>query len=97
MSNSDNEKRNLEPVSYYVHEEMMARQERIIKRLWILCIIIFIAFVLSNAAWIYYESQWEVTKTTTTTTSQEVDQDSGDNGSNNNYFYGGGHNGETEN
>lgn len=96
MSNSDN-KNNLESVSYYVHEEMMVRQERTIKRLWILCIIIFIAFVLSNAAWIYYESQWEVTETTTTTTSQEVDQDSGDNGSNNNYFYGGGHNGETEN
>ena len=94
---SNDNKNNLESVSYYVHEEMMVRQERTIKRLWVLCIIIFIAFVLSNAAWIYYESQWEVTETTTTTTSQEVDQDSGDNGSNNNYFYGGGHNGETEN
>lgn len=36
----------------------MARQERTIRRLWILCIIIFLAFVGSNAAWIYYESQF---------------------------------------
>lgn len=51
-------------VPYFVHEGAMARQERTIKRLWILCIIIFLAFVLSNAAWIYYESQWAVIETT---------------------------------
>ena len=83
-------------VPYFVHEGIMVRQERTIKRLWILCIIIFLAFVGSNAAWIYYESQWEVTETTTTTTTQEVDQDSESGGSNNNYFYGGDYNGEAE-
>ena len=62
-------------VPYFVHEGVVARQERTINRLWVLCIIIFIAFVGSNAAWLYYESQWEVTQTT-----QEVSQsvDSGD-------------------
>lgn len=68
---------NIDSVPYLVHEGILVRQERTIKRLWILCIIIFVAFVISNAAWIYYESQWEVTETV-----QEVDQevDTGDNG-----------------
>lgn len=56
-------------VPYIVHEEAMARLERSIKRLWILCVIIFIAFVASNGAWLWYESQWEVYET------QEVTQD----------------------
>ena len=60
----------MEQIPYYVHEGMMARMERTIKRLWILCIIIFLAFVISNGAWIWYENQWEVCET-----SQSVDQD----------------------
>lgn len=54
----------------WVHESEVTRLERIIKRLWILCIIIFLAFVISNGLWIYYESQWEVVET-----SQSVEQD----------------------
>lgn len=50
-----------EQVPYIVHEAAMARLERTIKRLWILCIVIFSAFVISNAIWIYYESQYEDT------------------------------------
>lgn len=46
-------------IPYYVHEGEMARQERHIKRLWILCIIIFMALIATNAGWIIYESQWE--------------------------------------
>ena len=64
MSNSYNEKRNLEPVSYYVHEEMIARQERTIKRVWILCIILIIALIGTNAGWIYYENSFEDTVVT---------------------------------
>lgn len=41
------------------HESMMARQERTIKRLWILCIILIALFVGTNAAWIYYENSFE--------------------------------------
>jgi len=46
-------------ISYFVHEAEMARQERTIKRLWILCIIMFLALVVTNAGWIWYESQFE--------------------------------------
>ena len=72
-----------EPVPYIVHESILARMERTIKRLWILCIIMFLALVLSNGVWIYYESQWE---TVYTSTEQDVTQRSG-NG--NNTFVGG--------
>lgn len=48
-----------ETIPYIVHEDQMARQERHIKRLWILCIIIFVALIGTNAGWIYYESLFE--------------------------------------
>lgn len=80
-------------VSYIVHEGMMARQERTIKRLWILCIIIFLALIGTNAGWIYYESQF-----TDEVITQEVTQDSGDGGSNtyNGEIVGGDYYGEAE-
>lgn len=53
-------------ISLYTHEAETARLERIIKRLWILAIIIFAALIVTNGAWIYYESQWEVIEETTT-------------------------------
>ena len=56
----------VEPVPYIVHESAMARQERTIKRLWILAIILILLFVGTNAGWIYYESQWEVVEETIT-------------------------------
>lgn len=46
-------------IPYYAHESEVARQERHIRRLWILCIIIFVALIGTNAGWIWYESQWE--------------------------------------
>ena len=55
----------------WVHESEVARLERVIKRLWILCIIIFVAFVLSNAMWIRYENQYEDVVTETQTVTQE--------------------------
>jgi hypothetical protein len=54
MANNENE----QTIPYIAHEGMMARQERTIKRLWILCIIIFIALIATNAGWIYYEQQF---------------------------------------
>lgn len=66
-----------ETIPYIVHEDHMVRQERTIRRLWILCIIIFIALVGTNAGWIVYESQWEDQVIT-----QEIMQDSGEGGSN---------------
>lgn len=46
-------------IPYFVHEGEAARLERTIKRLWILCIVIFVAFVVSNLAWLHYEMQFE--------------------------------------
>lgn len=55
LNNIDKDKLN-----YLMYEDIVVRLERIIKRLWILIIIIFTAFVLSNSLWIYYQSQWQV-------------------------------------
>ena len=80
-------------IPYYVHEGEMARQERHIKRLWILCIIIFAALIGTNAGWLWYESQFEDQVIT-----QEVSQDSGDGGSNSyvGRIVGGDYNGEAD-
>lgn len=60
-----------EPVPYIAHEGAMARQERTNKRLWIVVIILIAALILSNAAWIYRESQFETVETKEVT--QDVD------------------------
>ena len=62
-------------IPYIVHEGTMARMERTVKRLWILCIILIVLFVGTNAGWIYYESQYEETTTVTQDTSWDGDGD----------------------
>ena len=86
--NSCKEKRqNVEPIPYIAHEAEMARLERehskerehqalTIKRLWILLIIVISLLVVTNGAWIWYESQWEVVESTEIT--QEVEAGMGD-------------------
>ena len=59
-------------IDYVVHEGIMVRQERTIKRLWVLCIVIFLSLVATNAGWIWYESQWQDEYVT-----QEVDTGNG--------------------
>ena len=71
----------------FIHDAYVSMVERTIRRLWILCIIIFICFVGSNALWICYESQWNEVE-------QDVSQDT-DNG--NNSFIGGDNYGEANN
>lgn len=61
-------------IPYLVHEGDMARQERTIKRLWILCIVLVVLLAGSNAFWFYYESQFEEVVETT----QEVTQENSD-------------------
>lgn len=53
------ENKTVESVPYLVHEADMARQERTIKRLWILLILVIVLLVGSNCAWIYHESSFE--------------------------------------
>ena len=60
-------------IPYFCHEGDMARAERTIRRLWILCILLIFLFVGSNIAWIYYESQFAEEVTVT----QEADTDGG--------------------
>ena len=47
-----------DPVPYIVHESAMARQERTVKRLWIVLIMTILLLVVTNALWVYYESQF---------------------------------------
>ena len=46
-------------IPYIAHESIVTRMERTNKRLFILCIILVICLVGSNAAWLCYESQFE--------------------------------------
>lgn len=73
-------------VPYIAFESALARQERTIKRLWIIVVILILTLVATNAAWIYYESQWEYVSETTEVT-QEADRG-------NNWYIGGDNNGE---
>lgn len=74
-------------VPYIVHEEDMARQERTIKRLWILLIIVIFLLVGSNCAWLYYESQFTDEVVTTEIDAEQETTDG------NNYVVGGDMNG----
>lgn len=59
----------------YIHDAYTSMAERTIRRLWILCIVIFCALFLalvgSNLAWLYYESQYTDEETTTIDASQD--------------------------
>lgn len=70
----------------YIIESNNAVNERHVSRLWKLCIIIFLAFIVSNGLWLFYEYQWRTVDTTIT--EQTVDQSS-DYGNNDNTFIGG--------
>lgn len=76
MNCSECKESRTDPVPFIVHESAMARMERTIKRLWILIILIVLLLVGTNAAWIWYESQFAEEVIT-----QEVWQDA-DNGVN---------------
>lgn len=70
-------RKNAEPVPYLSHEMDMARQERTIKRLWILLILLIVLFVGSNCAWLWYNSQFEDVSTTTTESYEAVADNDG--------------------
>ena len=46
-------------VPYIVHEASMARSERTVKRLWATIILLILLLVGSNAAWLWWNNQWE--------------------------------------
>ncbi len=70
-------------IPYAVYEAQQERNDRSNKRLWILTIILIIALLASNIAWIIYESQFETVvdeSDTVISLSQEAEND--------NYFVG---------
>ncbi len=52
-----------ENVSYFVHEGIMARMERTVKRLWIALIIAVILIFVSNGMWLYAWMQFDYVDT----------------------------------
>jgi len=46
-------------IPYIAFESATARQERTIKRLWILCLVLIVVLLGTNAGWIYWENQFE--------------------------------------
>lgn len=62
-------------VAQFQFESAQARLERIISRLWILCLLLIVLLVGTNGAWIYYESQFQIEEKTIIT--QEIDAESG--------------------
>ena len=84
-------------IPYIAFESATARQERTIKRLWIICLVLIFALLGTNAGWLYYESSFEDVVVT-----QEVEaQSDGDSDLNLNTiggdYYGGESEGETNN
>lgn len=63
-------------IPYFVYESALARMERTVQRLVVLCIVLIAVAVCSNLAWLHYESQFEDISTTKTIT-QDVDSGSG--------------------
>lgn len=65
-------------IPYYVHQDNMNRLDQSHKRverwLTIICLVIFFAFVGTNAWWMWYESQYEDVVTTVT---QETSSEGG--------------------
>ena len=53
-------------VPYIAHESAVARLERVIKRLWVLALVLIVLLAASNAAWIWWESQYQTIETTIT-------------------------------
>lgn len=53
-----------EKTQQYYTDIVATMAERIIKRLWIVIILLIVLLVGTNAGWLWYESQWETVSTT---------------------------------
>lgn len=65
-------------ISQYFHEGTVAMMERTIRRLWITTIILIVLLVVTNALWLWYESQFEyftVTQESETGTNNYIGND----------------------
>ena len=64
-------------IDYVAHEADMAIMERVNSRLWKALLVVIVLFVVSNAFWIWRESQFEDVVTTETVTQESDAQDGG--------------------
>jgi hypothetical protein len=83
-------------VPFVVYQATAARQERQIKRMWIVVLVLIVALIASNIAWIIYNSRFETVEMTTEEY-YDVEQNADGNGNNNSIINGGVINGEAEN
>ena len=56
---NDSNKQDAVLIPYYIAESIADRQSLTIKRLWIMCVLLIILLVGTNALWLWYESQFE--------------------------------------
>lgn len=62
-------------VPYFVAEGMIDRQSKTIRRLWVMCMLLIVLLVGTNALWLYYESQFMYVEETV---EQDIDTGDGD-------------------
>lgn len=67
------DKNNVKDVPYIVHESELARLERIIKRMFILLIILIFSLFASNLAWLYVWNQYDYESVETQTIKAKQD------------------------
>lgn len=61
----------------YPIDVLVGFTERTVKKLWVIIILLVVLLFGSNAAWLYYESQFETVERTTNEIEQEVDTGEG--------------------
>lgn len=62
-------------IPYFVVEGMIDRQSKTIRRLWVMCLLLIVLLVGTNALWLYYESQFMYIEETV---EQDIDTGEGD-------------------
>ena len=68
--------KDMPPVPFAAHEAALARNERNSKRMWIVILVLIIALIGTNLAWIIYNSQFEIVEESTVV---EQENSNGDN------------------
>lgn len=75
-------------IPFVVYQATAARQERQIKRMWVVILLLICSLIGTNLAWIIYNSQFEIVEESVTV---EQENDNGDNnyiGNNGDISYG---------
>ena len=67
------EKSTVQDIPFILDEKEMTRYERVIKKLWILIILLIVLLVGTNISWLIYNSQFETVETTTIEAEQNGD------------------------